>query len=1140
MSRIDRRYALEHRYASGPEQPARVHLTGVQALVRMALAQAEADRRDGLDTAGFVSGYRGSPLGGLDQEMWRAAGRLAASQIRFQPAINEDLAATAVLGTQKVESDPTRNVRGVFALWYGKGPGVDRSGDALRHANAYGASPHGGVLVVAGDDHGCVSSSMSHQSDLALQAWGMPVIHPACVGDYIGFGLWGWAASRASGAWVGFKAISETVESAASVAVPRLPAFATPEIDPGPDGLHWRWPDLPGTQIERRLAYKLAAVTAFARANPLDSVAIAVPRPRLLIAAVGKAHGDVMEALRVGGLPPARLAEAGVALLKVGLVHPLSPVLADLAARAEEILVVEEKAPVVETLLKAHLFNAAHRPRILGKLDAEGRQLLPADAELRPSRVAGVIAACLAPLGLTLRVPAAWSAPAPPPRGLPVRTPYFCSGCPHSTSTRVPEGSRAQSGIGCHFMAGWMDRANGGIIQMGGEGVDWVGQAPFVATPHVFQNLGDGTFFHSGLLAIRQSIAAGSNITYKLLYNDAVAMTGGQPLDGVMSVPQLTRVAAAEGVRRVAVVADDPAKYGRATGFAPGTTIHRRVELDAVQRELRDTPGTTLLVHDQVCATEARRRRKRGEAPPPPRRVVINELVCEGCGDCQRKSNCLSVVPVETEFGRKRAIEQSSCNADLSCLDGFCPSFVTVEGGAPRRSPGAGLPAEEVLARAASLPQPDATLGDAPHELLVAGVGGTGVVTIGALVSMAAHLTGAGASVLDFTGFAQKGGRVLSHVRIARTPDLLHQVRIDLGCADAMIAADLVVATSPEAIGTLDRCRTRVVANTHETQTGEMLRDADARIDTGKLEGVLRARAAGLRALDAHALATRLVGDAIAANVLLLGMAWQEGLVPLPLEALERAIELNGVAVETNRLAFAWGRLAAADEAFVACHCTDPDVPPIARTLEEVIERRVAFLTEYQDAHYASRYRACVEAVRQAEAALGGAVLTEAVARNLFRLMACKDEYEVARLHATTGFAERVLQGFEGRPRLRFHLAPPLLARRGPDGVPRKLAFGPWVLPVFRVLARLRGLRGTALDPFGHTGERRAERRLLAEYEAMLDAQLPALTRERLPVLIELASLPSMIRGFGHVKARTMAAAASRRAELLAMLEKGG
>jgi indolepyruvate ferredoxin oxidoreductase len=688
-------------------------------------------------------------------------------------------------------------------------------------------------------------------------------------------------------------------------------------------------------------------------------------------------------------------------------------------------------------------------------------------------------------------------------------------------------------------MAGWMDRATTGIVPMGGEGADWIGQAPFVATPHVFQNLGDGTFVHSGHLAIRQAVAAGANITYKILYNDAVAMTGGQPTDAPLTVPQIAALALAEGAARVAVVAEDPRKY-RAGNRLPSEviTLHHRDALDAVQRELREVAGVTVLIYDQVCATEARRRRKRAQQPSTQPRVIINELVCEGCGDCQRKSNCLSVVPVDTEFGRKRAVQPSSCNADLSCINGFCPSFVTIPGAAPERRTSAAPEHAALLRRVTALKLPDTSLGEEPFELLVAGVGGTGVVTAGALVARAAHLHGLDASLLDFTGFAQKGGQVLSHVRIAGGTRRLNQSRIDSGRANTVIAADLVVAASADALASIAAGRTRIVANRREIQTGAMLRDPDTRIDVAALETLLvrRAGAGAYWSLDAQGIAERLQGDAIQANVVLLGYAWQQGLVPLPLDALDRAIEQNGVGVDANRRAFAWGRLAAAEPDFVAAHAADSDTPAPARGLDEIIARRVDFLRAYQDARYAERYRARVEAVRRACAAIGGDALPDAVARNLFKLMSYKDEYEVARLHTATGFLKRIARDGGGKPHPTFYLAPPLLSRPGPDGEPRKIAFGPWILPVFRLLAAMRRLRGTALDPFGYLPERRQERQLIAEYESMLDVVLAGLSSATLATALELAALPAAIRGFGPVKQRAIAAAAARRAALLARL----
>jgi indolepyruvate ferredoxin oxidoreductase len=1155
--RIDESYRLTDRY----ERPSgRIYVTGTQALVRIMLAQAEADRAAGRRTAGLVSGYRGSPLGAVDQEFWRAAKLVEKVGIRFQPAINEDLAATIVLGSQQAETDPERTVDGVFAMWYGKGPGVDRSGDALKHGNAYGSSPTGGVLVVAGDDHGCTSSSMSHQSDLAMVAWRMPVIHPASIREYVEFGLWGFALSRFSGNWVGFKAISETVEGTCSVELPSaLPAFAPPaDHAPPPGGLHYRWPDLPSPLIEARLEHKLDAVRAFARLNPLDrhvvrpNLAAPGQRKRLVIVTAGKAHLDVMECLRVGGLDADRLAAAGVGVYKVGLVFPIERHgLAEALDGAEEVLVVEEKAAVVETQIKELLFNLPgdRRPRVVGKTDEDGRPLVPATTETRPSRLAPILAARLkrAAGGLDLALPRAWAAG--PAEQLPrpyVRPPYFCSGCPHNTSTRVPEGSTARAGIGCHFMANWMDRDTSGIVQMGGEGVDWVGLSTFTGRKHVFQNLGDGTFFHSGHMAIRQAVAAGANVTFKVLFNDAVAMTGGQPVEGKLSVPQITRLAQAEGARRVVVVTDEPEKYPAGAGFAPGTTVHHRDELDAVQRELREIEGVTVLVYDQTCAAEKRRRRKRNTYPDPPKRVVINELVCEGCGDCQKKSNCLSVVPVDTEFGRKRRIDQSSCNKDFSCIKGFCPSFVTVEGGALRRGAAAAIAHQAVLDRAASLPVPALERRPEPREILVAGVGGTGIVTVGVLIVMAAHLEGQGASVVDFMGFAQKGGPVMSHVRVAGDPSLLHQVRIDRGRADVLIAADLVVATDLDAVGVIERGRTTVVANTHEIPTGAMLRDRKASIDTTLLRGILQRKAGddAVHAVDAQHLAERLIGDSVQANILLLGFAWQKGLIPVSLEALDRALALNGVAVEANRRAFAWGRLAAGDPDFVAGFLDDApsaERRPAAATLDEIVARRVAFLTDYQDADYAGRYRAQVERVRAAERKLFGreGKLSEAVARNLFKLMAYKDEYEVARLYTDGSFAKRVAGEFEGPVRLTFHLAPPLLSRTRPgETEPRKMSFGPWMMSAFKLLARLRRLRGTALDPFGWTEERRLERRLIDEYVAMLDEMLPLLSPQTYDTSVRLAALPEDISGFGPVKLRSIEKAAEERRTLMAELRR--
>ncbi|RVU36778.1 indolepyruvate ferredoxin oxidoreductase family protein [Hwanghaeella grinnelliae] len=1140
VTNIDQGYSLDDRYtrASG-----RVFLTGTQALVRLPMLQALADRAKGLNTAGFISGYRGSPLGMYDQALWQAKKHLEPLNIHFQPAINEDLAATAIMGTQQVETEGSATVDGVFGLWYGKGPGVDRSGDALKHGNAFGSSPHGGVLVVCGDDHGVVSSSMPHQSDQALMAWSMPVLNPASVEEYLSFGLFGWALSRFTGAWIGFKAISETVESATSIALPEtMPAFLEPaDFVPPPGGLHYRNGDLPSLAIEERLRFKLQAVRAFVRANrevfAIDRAIVDKPDATLGIVTAGKAHLDLMEALRLLGLDETALKDAGIRVRKLGLTFPIEPVaMEDFCTGLSDLLVVEEKGPVVEGQIKDQFYNAPadRRPRLWGKNHPDGAAFLPGCGEMRPARLARSLAEFLdatAPfLQAGARLVRAGLAPKGPEaaslagiNGAAKRMPYFCSGCPHNTSTKVPDGSKAYAGIGCHFMANWMDRETSGLTQMGGEGVNWIGLAPFTKTKHVFQNLGDGTYYHSGLMAIRQAVAAKANITYKILYNDAVAMTGGQPVDGTLSVPQIVNQLRAEGVERIEIVTDDTARYG---GFSD-VPVHDRAELDAVQRDLCTVGGVSALIYDQTCATEKRRRRKKGDFPDPAKRVVINDLVCEGCGDCGVKSNCLSVAPLETEFGTKREIDQSSCNKDYSCQNGFCPSFVTVEGGQLRRKSGA-----DIAARLDALPLPvmrEHELANKPSEILVAGVGGTGVVTVGALITMAAHLEGRPASVLDFMGFAQKGGAVLSHVRIGARGTKLNQVRIEPKQADLLLACDLVVGTSPEAIATLDPEKSRVIANSQTIHTAAFLKDPKAIQKPDMMLDILYhvLGEAGVDSLNATKAALTLMGDSIGANILMLGYAWQKGEIPVSLPALTRAIELNGVAVAANKRVFGWGRLLAADPDAVRDLLADGEdrgrFKP-AESLDEIIARRVDFLTGYQNAAYADRFVARIENLRKAEKSLNGKTeLTEAASRSLFKLMAYKDEYEVARLFTESDFEARLAAQFEGDYKIAYHLAPPGLSRPGPNGEePAKRRFGPWLRPAMKGLARLKGLRGSWADPFGYPPERRTERALIQRFEATLDEIAATLTPENRDAALALLSLPMEIRGFGPVKERAL------------------
>ena len=1119
-------YALEDRHR---QTRGRVFLTGTQALVRIMLDQSRRDRAAGLTTAGFVSGYRGSPLGALDMEMWRGKTQLEEYRIEFLPAVNEDLGATAVLGAQQVALDPRAEVEGVFSMWYGKGPGVDRSGDALKHGNAYGSSPKGGVLVVAGDDHGCVSSSMSHQSDVAFMAWFMPVLNPASVAEYLAFGEWGFALSRFSGAWVGFKAISETVESGQSVELSPPRDFRQPDYLAPQGGLHVRLSDLPSPEIEARMQHKLAAVQAFAEANPIDRAIYGIEDARFGIVSTGKGHLDLMEALRLLGLDEAECRRLGIDIYKVGMVWPLARKAAlDFVQEKQEVLVVEEKRGIIESQLKEYFYDwPGHKPeRMVGKFDGPGNSLLPWTGELSPKVLLPVLAKRLDKLfpeeGFSAKARALTETP-PPILSIPgaTRTPYFCSGCPHNTSTKLPEGSQANSGIGCHVMASWMDRETLGYAQMGGEGVPWVAASKFNGGRHIFQNLGEGTWYHSGSLAIRQSVAAKANITYKILYNDAVAMTGGQPVDGLVSVQGIAQSGRAEGVERIALVSDDPLKFEHAD-FPVGTTIDHRRDLDRIQRELREIPGVTVLIYEQTCATEKRRRRKRGTLEDPKRFAVINELVCEGCGDCSVASNCLSVEPKETEFGRKRKINLSSCNKDFSCLEGFCPSFVTVESATRRKCEGAGLDARTM---AAELPVPALTDLSTPYELLVSGVGGTGVVTVGALITMAAHLEGKGSSVLDFTGFAQKFGTVLSYIRLARSPEDIYQVRVEAGMADAVIACDIVASSSPRA-SVCYRRGTRVVLNRAEMPTGDLVlhRDADLRVDAREAAIAAAVGANRIDAFDANAAAETLLGDAVFSNVMMLGHAWQSGLVPVGFAALERAVELNGVAVETNHMALAYGRLMAARPDLLTEALGQTPTAP--EPLEWLISRRAEFLTEYQDAAWAQRYRDRLSGFHtaldlprpEAEA------LTRLAAISLFKLMSYKDEYEVARLHGDAGFHARLAAEFEEGFTLRHHLAPPLLPLgRDSRGRPRKHGFGRWIRPVFGGLARMKRLRGTVFDPFGRTEERRMERELIGWFEGVMSDCAEAAGSCEPGLCVGLLSAPMEIRGFGPVKAEAAA-----------------
>jgi indolepyruvate ferredoxin oxidoreductase len=1126
---VDANYRLDDRYVI---QSGRVFLTGTQALVRILLQQKRIDIRDGINSAGFVTGYRGSPLGGVDMALWQAQDFLDEYNISFLPALNEDLAATAVLGTQQVESDPSKTVDGVFSMWYGKGPGVDRAGDAIKHGNAYGSSPKGGALVVAGDDHGCVSSSMSHQSDVAFMAWFMPTISPCNLAEYESFGLWGYALSRYSGMWVGFKAISETVESASSVAVSPLPTFNMPDdFETPPEGLHYRWPDYPGPQIEARMVPKVKAVLAFARANPIDKQIYKIKDARFGIISSGKAHSDLLEALSYVGLDEQRCRDLGIDIYKVGMVWPLETQgLSEFMVGKAEILVVEEKRGIIESQLKEFIYShKGKRPDlIVGKFDENDNELITWTSELSPSYLAPILVkrlegvfgdlgvatylAAITHTGITAKDP-----------GSVARKPYFCSGCPHNSSTKLPDGSEALAGIGCHFMANWMDKETSGLIQMGGEGINWVAKSPYLNKDHVFQNLGDGTYFHSGSMAIRQALATDVNITYKILFNDAVAMTGGQPVDGTLTVPAVAHQVRAEGVERIAIVTDEPEKYTDLSIFPKNISLNHRSELDTVQRELRDIKGVTVLIYDQACATEKRRKRKRGLYPDPAKRVFINSQVCEGCGDCSVQSNCLSVVPLETPFGRKRQIDQHSCNKDFSCVEGFCPSFVIVEGGELRKSKP--KQPQELADHLKNLPKPNMSNLAKPFDILVSGVGGTGVVTIGAIITMAAHVEGKGASVLDFMGFAQKGGSVLSYVRLAANPQDLNQVRIDKGGADAVIACDLVVATSDKAISVLRHGKTQIVLNTTEIPTADYILNRDADMGADERAQLLKDAVDSdhVTELAANKLATSLMGDSIFANVMTLGLAWQKGLVPISLAAIEQAFRLNDVAVADNLQAFNWGRLLANDADLVGKLAGISR--PAIDSLEDVISRRKKYLTAYQNKPYADKYISLITRVKEIDKKLSPEAqeLTNAVADNAFKVMAYKDEYEIARLYCDDRFSQQIKENFDGKYKVSFYLAPPMLPLgKDTQGRPKKIKFGPWMMVIFKILKRLKGLRGTAIDPFTYGRDRQLEVSLRDDYIENVEKILLQVNNDNYAKAVELAKLPYEVRGFGIVKEKAI------------------
>ncbi|MCD2174034.1 indolepyruvate ferredoxin oxidoreductase family protein [Rhizobium sp. C4] len=1112
----------------------RVYLTGAQAIARMLMMQHEADRAAGLNTAGFISGYRGSPLGGLDSQFVKAKKQLTAHQITFTPGLNEELAATAVWGSQQAGLDGHGKYDGVFGLWYGKGPGVDRAGDVFRHANLAGTAPNGGVLVLMGDDHTAESSTNAHQTEFNFVDYMMPILNPAGVQEIIDYGLLGYALSRYSGCWVALKCVKDNVESTASVnaGLNRLD-IVTPPFEGPPGGIHIRLNDIDFLGQEARLhEYKRAAANAFIRANGLNKIIWSGGNaPKLGIISTGKSYLDVLQAFSNLGIGEEEANRLGIRLFKIGCTWPLDlDDVKDFANGLTEIIVVEEKRSLIETQLREALYGTAGQPTIVGKRDERGDWLFPVKGALDPNDIAIALGERITRFigpsdeisARTARMKQAQAMIASIADGN-IRTPFFCSGCPHNSSTKVPEGSVAAAGIGCHFMSIWMDRNTVGFTQMGGEGAQWVGVAPFSDRGHIFQNLGDGTYAHSGSLAIRFALSAGTNITYKILYNDAVAMTGGQHVESGASVDQIARQLAAEGVTRIAVVSDEPDKYPPGIDWPKGTTFNHRRDMDDVQRELRDIPGVTVLIYDQTCAAEKRRRRKRGTFPDPNKRAFINEAVCEGCGDCGVKSNCVSIQPVETAFGRKRKVDQSSCNKDFSCIEGFCPSFVTVHGGKLRKAEAKAKDASGFDSLFANLPAPAIAPLDDGWAAIVAGIGGTGVVTIGQILGMAAHIEEKGCGLIDMAGLAQKGGAVLTHLRIAKSPEAITAIRIPAGRSDLVLGCDLAVSASKKVLSTVTEDKTLFIANTAEIMPGGFTRNPDFSFPAELMKKTIRKSAgeATTRFFDADEAARELFGNALAANMFMLGYASQLGGLPLSPDSVEEAIRLNGEAVEMNIAAFRWGRIAGNDPAAVTAIYRDHHhEAPRAETADEAIARLKAHLTAYQNARYAQRFERALAPIREAEIRATGAAgaVTLAAARSLGKLMAIKDEYETARLFTDGAFEKRLSEQFSDWERLEFHMAPPIFAKKDKQGHLVKSSYGPWMMGALGVLAKLKTLRGTPLDIFGYTDERKMERQMIADFEALLGRVSGKLNAENASAVAELLAAAEKIRGFGHVK----------------------
>tara|TARA_R110000868_G_scaffold218576_2_gene469185 strand:- start:108527 stop:111982 length:3456 start_codon:yes stop_codon:yes gene_type:complete len=1111
-------------------------ITGTQALVRLPLMRRQADVANNLNTAGFISGYRGSPLARLDQQLWAANNLLKENHITFTSGINEELGATAVWGSQMSNLYEGAKYDGVFGMWYGKGPGVDRALDCFKHAHANGTSKNGGYLVIVGDDHACVSSTLGHQSEQALASADIPTLYPSNIQEYLDYGMMGWDMSRYTGGIVAMKCVSEIVESSASVVLNKTPKTKAPQTFTKSEDLNVHYPDNRFDQ-EKRLLEKTSAAQAFAYANQIDKTTHKSDTAKVGVITAGKSYLDTLSALEELGLGKAELEKLGVRIYKVGMVWPLEPKgITEFSKGLDRILVIEEKRPTLEKQLKEILFDAGLQPSVTGKHDLNGFYQLPIHSELSVGQIARAL---INHLGIEksgsiiqsrLQTLEHKELEVKAHTNKALRLPFYCSGCPHNTSTKVPVGSRGLAGIGCHFMVMWMNRNTNVFSQMGGEGVQWLGQAPFTSEKHVFANLGDGTYEHSGILAIRAAVASKVNITYKILYNDAVAMTGGQPVEGGPSVNQIAWQLYGENVSKIVVVSDDIQKYKEP--FPPHVSVKHRDAFADVQDHLTTVSGTTVIIYDQTCAAEKRRRRKRGLMIDPPKRVFINDLVCEGCGDCSEQSNCVSIEPKETEFGRKRQINQSTCNKDYSCVKGFCPSFVTIHGGELRKTKVDSAKLESIFK---DIPNAKEAPLEKPFNMVITGIGGTGVITIGAILGMAAHTEGKGVTVLDQTGLAQKNGAVASHVKIAKSPNDLNSVRVSTSNTDLLLGCDMVVSASHDILPYLSNVKTNSIINNHMVATAEFTLDTETSMHESAIQkDIQKALNADLTDyVNATELSTKLMGDSIATNMFMLGYALQKGLIPVSIEAVENALRINNVAVNMNIQSLSWGRLMAHNPQKVLDVLKEQEKPvgtiKISQSLKDIIQTRYVFLQSYQNKRYADKYKELIDNV----SSLNNDEIKEAVAKNSFKLMAYKDEYEVARLYTDKAFMEKLKHAFTGDFKLEFNLAPPVFIKNKNGKPPKKVAFGAWMMFVFKGLAKLKILRGTKFDIFGYTSERKLERQLIDEYFAMVSYIAQNLNEQNTKLAIDILNVPTHIKGYGHIKQKNFLAAKAKERMLL-------